>query len=110
MNDIEFAALLVSRVCHDLVSPVSAVGNGLEVLADERDAGMRADALKLYKRIVDDYENEAPANAARLGLIAPYRGPITRQFPIPKSQIPHDDHLEFGIGDWELSSRGDTSV
>ena len=47
MNDIEFAALLVSRVCHDLVSPVSAVGNGLEVLADERDAGMRADALKL---------------------------------------------------------------
>ncbi|MBU6442559.1 MAG: histidine phosphotransferase [Alphaproteobacteria bacterium] len=47
MNDIEFAALLVSRVCHDLVSPVSAVGNGLEVLADERDAGMRADALAL---------------------------------------------------------------
>ncbi|MDE3114503.1 MAG: histidine phosphotransferase [Pseudomonadota bacterium] len=47
MNDIEFAALLVSRVCHDLVSPVSAVGNGLEVLADERDASMRADALSL---------------------------------------------------------------
>jgi len=32
MNDIEFAALLVSRVCHDLVSPVGAVVNGLEVL------------------------------------------------------------------------------
>ena len=47
MNDIEFAALLVSRVCHDLVSPVGAVVNGLEVLEDERDAGMRADALKL---------------------------------------------------------------
>jgi len=37
----------VSRVCHDLVSPVGAVVNGLEVLEDERDAGMRADALKL---------------------------------------------------------------
>ncbi len=47
MNDIEFAALLVSRVCHDLVSPVGAVMNGLEVLEDERDAAMRADALKL---------------------------------------------------------------
>jgi histidine phosphotransferase ChpT len=47
MNDIEFAALLVSRVCHDLVSPVGAVVNGLEVLEDERDATMRADALKL---------------------------------------------------------------
>jgi histidine phosphotransferase ChpT len=47
MNDLEFAAMLVSRVCHDLVSPVGAVVNGLEVLEDERDANMRADALKL---------------------------------------------------------------
>ena len=47
MNDLEFAALLVSRVCHDLVSPIGAVVNGLEVLEEERDAAMRADALKL---------------------------------------------------------------
>src|SRR5436305_1760218 len=47
MNDLEFAGLLVSRVCHDLVSPVGAVMNGLEVLEDERDPAMRADALKL---------------------------------------------------------------
>jgi histidine phosphotransferase ChpT len=47
MNDLEFAAMLVSRVCHDLVSPVGAVVNGLEVLEDERDVTMRADALKL---------------------------------------------------------------
>jgi histidine phosphotransferase ChpT len=47
MNDLDFAAMLVSRVCHDLVSPVGAVVNGLEVLEDERDAAMRADALKL---------------------------------------------------------------
>lgn len=47
MNDMEFAALLVSRVCHDLVSPVGAVMNGLEVLEDERDAAMRADAMRL---------------------------------------------------------------
>jgi histidine phosphotransferase ChpT len=47
MGELEFAALLGSRVCHDLVSPVGAVVNGLEVLEDERDATMRADALKL---------------------------------------------------------------
>ncbi|MGH6889761.1 MAG: histidine phosphotransferase family protein [Rhizomicrobium sp.] len=47
MSDLELAALLVSRVCHDLVSPVGAVVNGLEVLEEERDAAMRADALKL---------------------------------------------------------------
>ncbi|HEX3432041.1 MAG TPA: histidine phosphotransferase family protein [Rhizomicrobium sp.] len=47
MNDLDFAALLVSRVCHDLVSPVGAVVNGLEVLEEERDGALRADALKL---------------------------------------------------------------
>jgi histidine phosphotransferase ChpT len=47
MNDLEFSAFLVSRVCHDLVSPLGAVVNGLEVLEDERDGAMRADALKV---------------------------------------------------------------
>jgi histidine phosphotransferase ChpT len=47
MNEIEFSALLVSRVCHDLVGPLGAVVNGLEVLEDERDATMRDDAIKL---------------------------------------------------------------
>src|SRR3954468_9370054 len=47
MSEIEFAALLVSRVCHDLVGPLGAVVNGMEVLEDERDPAMRADAIKL---------------------------------------------------------------
>jgi histidine phosphotransferase ChpT len=47
MTEIEFSALLVSRVCHDLVGPLGAVINGLEVLEDERDAAMREEALKL---------------------------------------------------------------
>jgi histidine phosphotransferase ChpT len=47
MTDLEFTAFLVSRVCHDLVGPLGAVVNGLEVLEDERDAAMRADALKI---------------------------------------------------------------
>src|SRR5271156_1503801 len=53
MNDIEFAALMVSRVFHDLVGPLGAVVNGLEVLEDERDATMRADALKLVTSSAD---------------------------------------------------------
>src|SRR5450432_4814295 len=47
MDDLEFSSFLVSRVCHDLVGPLGSVVNGLEVMEDERDAGMRADALKL---------------------------------------------------------------
>jgi len=39
-------------------------------------AGRRAEALKLYKRVIDQYENEGAAGAARVGLITPYRGPV----------------------------------
>ena len=53
INDLEFAALLVSRLCHDLVSPVGAVVNGLEVLEEERDAALRADALNLVTSSAD---------------------------------------------------------
>ncbi|HEY4115346.1 MAG TPA: histidine phosphotransferase family protein [Rhizomicrobium sp.] len=56
MNEMDFAALLVSRVCHDLVSPLGAVMNGLEILEDERDPSMRADALKL---VMSSAENAA---------------------------------------------------
>lgn len=53
MNELEFSAFLVSRVCHDLVGPLGAVVNGLEVLEDERDAAMRADALKIVTSSAD---------------------------------------------------------
>ncbi len=36
----DLAAMLCSRVCHDLISPVGAIGNGLEVLADPEQAEM----------------------------------------------------------------------
>ena len=53
MNDIEFASFLVSRMCHDLVGPMGAVVNGLEVLEDERDPALRADALKIVTQSAD---------------------------------------------------------
>lgn len=53
MTEIEFAALMVSRVCHDLVGPLGAVVNGMEVLEDERDAAMRAEAIKLVTMSAD---------------------------------------------------------
>ena len=47
---MDLAALLCSRVCHDVISPVGAIVNGLEVLEDEKDAQMREVALELIKR------------------------------------------------------------
>jgi histidine phosphotransferase ChpT len=44
---VDFASLLCSRLCHDLLSPVGALNNGLELLADETDPEMRARCLDL---------------------------------------------------------------
>jgi histidine phosphotransferase ChpT len=51
-SDTDLGALLVSRVCHDLISPVAAISNGLEILADEQDAEMRAHAMRLIEHSV----------------------------------------------------------
>lgn len=50
MKDIDFAALLCSRLCHDLVSPVGAMSNGIEILADEDDEDMRNEVVKLLEQ------------------------------------------------------------
>ncbi|MGI9372521.1 MAG: histidine phosphotransferase ChpT [Hyphomicrobiales bacterium] len=50
LNDIDLAALLCSRVCHDVISPVGAIANGLEVLDDEDDASMKEIAMDLVRR------------------------------------------------------------
>jgi histidine phosphotransferase ChpT len=57
LGDLELAALLCSRVCHDVISPVGAIANGLEILADETDEEMRPLAFELVRR------SEAQASA-----------------------------------------------
>ncbi len=47
---LDLAALLCSRVCHDLISPVGAIVNGLEVLEEEKDEATRIFALDLIKK------------------------------------------------------------
>lgn len=47
---LDLAALLCSRVCHDVISPVGAIVNGLEVLDDEDDEEMRKIAMDLIKK------------------------------------------------------------
>jgi histidine phosphotransferase ChpT len=47
---LELAALLCSRVCHDLISPVGAIVNGLEVLDDDPKPEDREFALELIRK------------------------------------------------------------
>lgn len=47
ITPVDFASLLCSRLCHDLLSPVGALNNGLELLADETDPAMRERCMEL---------------------------------------------------------------
>ena len=47
---IDLASLLCSRLCHDLLSPVGALSNGLELLSSEDDPEMRDRCVELLEQ------------------------------------------------------------
>ena len=47
LEALDLAALLCSRVCHDLISPAGAIVNGLEVLEEAKDDETRSFAMEL---------------------------------------------------------------
>lgn len=49
-HSLDLASLLASRLCHDLLSPVGALTNGLELLADEKDPEMRKRCFELLEQ------------------------------------------------------------
>jgi histidine phosphotransferase ChpT len=50
LDPLDLAALLCSRVCHDLISPSGAIVNGLEVFEEASDEETRTFALELIKK------------------------------------------------------------
>lgn len=50
LDSLDLAALLCSKVCHDVISPVGAIVNGMEMLESEKDAETRAFALDLVRK------------------------------------------------------------
>ena len=50
LADLDLAALLCSRICHDIISPVGAIANGLELFDDpEMDEDTKATALDMVR-------------------------------------------------------------
>lgn len=49
-SSLDLAAMLCSRLCHDMLSPVGAFANGLELLATETDPAMRQNCIELLEQ------------------------------------------------------------
>ncbi|HUU67361.1 MAG TPA: histidine phosphotransferase family protein [Methyloceanibacter sp.] len=64
LGDLDLAALVSSRICHDVINPVSAISNGLEMLAEEPDDEMREAAMDLIRKSA--FQASAKLQFARL--------------------------------------------
>jgi histidine phosphotransferase ChpT len=49
LDDLNLTAFMSSKICHDLVGPVGAISNGLELLEEETDEETRAYAFELIQ-------------------------------------------------------------
>src|SRR6202167_2153868 len=61
---LDLAALLCSRLCHDLISPVGAIVNGIEVMEEDKDEETKTFALDLIKKSA--YQASAKLQFCRL--------------------------------------------
>ncbi len=81
-SDLELAALMCSKLCHDVISPVGAISNGFEVLEDEKDESMREMALEIIQ--TNARKASARLQFARLAFGA--MGATGDQFPLDEAR------------------------
>lgn len=78
-STVDFASLLCSRLCHDLLSPVGALNNGLELMADETDPDMRQRCFELLEQSARTSANKLKFFRLAFGSAGGYGETITTQ-------------------------------
>jgi len=52
-TDLELAALISSKICHDVIGPVGAIYNGLEILDEDDDTEAKNYALDVIRNVTE---------------------------------------------------------
>ena len=52
-TDLELAALISSKICHDMIGPVGAIYNGLEILDEDDNAEAKTYALDVIRNVTE---------------------------------------------------------
>ncbi len=50
-SDLELAALISSKICHDVINPVGAIHNGLEILDEDTNVDAQRYALEMIRNV-----------------------------------------------------------
>jgi histidine phosphotransferase ChpT len=52
-SDLELSALISSKICHDVIGPVGAIYNGLEILDEDDDIEAKSYALDVIRNVTE---------------------------------------------------------
>ena len=52
-SDLELAALISSKICHDVIGPVGAINNGFQILDEDKDEESRTYALDIIRNVAE---------------------------------------------------------
>ena len=52
-SDLELAALISSKICHDVINPVGAINNGLDILHEDDNAEAQKYALEMIRNVTN---------------------------------------------------------
>jgi histidine phosphotransferase ChpT len=104
MIDLKLASLMSSKLCHDVIGPIGAVCNGIELVSDDGNEDMRTEALKL----VSESAGEASARLQFYRLAFGLAGGLGQDVSVRDARTLSRDLLSYGKVklDWPDSEGG----
>jgi histidine phosphotransferase ChpT len=97
--DLKLVELLAARLCHELVSPIGAIANGLEILEDEPD--FAGDAGELIALSASQASRRLQFYRVAYGSVAPVADALIRR-------VTNDLFVESKISvDWRIAALPD---
>jgi len=99
----DLASLMCSKLCHDLLSPVGAITNGLELLADEKDPAMRKQCMELLEKSAKISADKLKFFRLAFGAAGGFGDmvPVDEARPLVDALVANNDRIEIT---WQLGS------
>ncbi|MCF8465901.1 MAG: hypothetical protein K9G33_00715 [Sneathiella sp.] len=92
MIDLKLASLMSSKLCHDVIGPIGAVCNGIELLQDEGSEDMRGQAMSL----VSESAGEASARLQFYRLAFGFAGGMGEEISLRDARTLSRDLMSYG--------------
>ena len=102
-SQADLASLLCSRLCHDMLSPVGAMSNGLELLIEEQDEEMRARCMELLQQSAKISTDKLKFYRLAFGAAGGFGDevPVTEAHGVIAALVSNNERISL---DWQVAS------